>query len=150
MIKYYTLREKWPNTEFFFWSVFHSEWNLRIQSECGKIWTRKNSVFGHFSLSDKYWACFELGHHAWLKIKLLNGNQILEIFNLWIPLNLKQILLIEIRSPFFWKWVIKLANRLKFSVGWTFFFLSPVSFLIFSAFKDYVKIIIRCTSDLLI
>ena len=23
-----------------------------IQSECGKIWTRKNSVFGHFSHSD--------------------------------------------------------------------------------------------------
>ena len=23
--------------------------SLRIQSECGRIWTRKNSVFGHFS-----------------------------------------------------------------------------------------------------
>ena len=26
--------------------------SLRIQSECGKIRTRKNSVFGHFSHSD--------------------------------------------------------------------------------------------------
>ena len=23
--------------------------NLRIQSECGKIWARKDSLFGHFS-----------------------------------------------------------------------------------------------------
>ena len=29
----------------FFWSV-----SLRIQSECGKIRTKKNSVFGHFSV----------------------------------------------------------------------------------------------------
>ena len=33
-------RGKCPNTEFFL---------VRIPSECGKIWTRKNSVFGHFS-----------------------------------------------------------------------------------------------------
>ena len=26
--------------------------SLRILSECGKMWTRKNSVFGHFSHSD--------------------------------------------------------------------------------------------------
>ena len=44
----------------FFWSVFsriQTEYeeilvSLCIQSECGKIWTRKNSVLGHFSLSD--------------------------------------------------------------------------------------------------
>ena len=35
-----TLSEKCPNTEFFM---------VRIQAEYGKIWTRKNSVFGHFS-----------------------------------------------------------------------------------------------------
>ena len=28
--------------------------SLRIQSECGKIRTRKNSVFGHFSRSDSF------------------------------------------------------------------------------------------------
>ena len=28
--------------------------SLRIQSECGKIWTKKNSVFGHFSRSEWY------------------------------------------------------------------------------------------------
>ena len=39
----YTLREKCPNTEFFL---------VRIQSECGKIRTRKNSVFGHISRID--------------------------------------------------------------------------------------------------
>ena len=37
-----TLREKCPNTEFFLG---------RIQSECGKMQTRKNSVFGHSSRS---------------------------------------------------------------------------------------------------
>ena len=37
----FTLREKCPNTEFF-WSLF-----ARIRTEYGKIWTRKNSVFGH-------------------------------------------------------------------------------------------------------
>ena len=40
----YTLREKCPNTEFFL---------VRIQSESGKILTRKNYVFVHFSCSDK-------------------------------------------------------------------------------------------------
>ena len=40
----------------FFWSLFfhiQSEYGeiLRIQSECGKIRTRKHSVFGHFSRS---------------------------------------------------------------------------------------------------
>ena len=37
-----TLRKKCPNTEFFL---------VHIQSEYGKILTRKNSVFGHFSHS---------------------------------------------------------------------------------------------------
>ena len=40
-----TLREKCPNTELF---------QVRIQSECGKIRTRNNSVFGHFSRSDMF------------------------------------------------------------------------------------------------
>ena len=44
-LEIFTLREKNPNTEFF-WSVFS-----RIQSKCGKIRTRKSSVFGHFSRS---------------------------------------------------------------------------------------------------
>ena len=66
------LREKCPNTELFLIRIFpHSNWirrdtlyfpafglnreryfvSLRIQSECGKIQTRNNSVFGHFSRS---------------------------------------------------------------------------------------------------
>ena len=54
---YVALREKCPNTEFF-WPVFsriRTEYgkirSLLIQSECGKIPARKNSVFGHFSHS---------------------------------------------------------------------------------------------------
>ena len=44
------LREKCPNTEFFLVRIFtHSDWIRRdIQSECGKIRTRKDSVFGQF------------------------------------------------------------------------------------------------------
>ena len=62
----------------FFWSVFsrirteygeiqsisrHSA-SFRIQSECGKIWTRKNSIFVHLSRSvllQKCQVCFNLG-----------------------------------------------------------------------------------------
>ena len=56
------LRKKCPNTEVFPVRIFpHSDWNterygvsLRIQSECGKIWTRKSSVFGHFPRNAEY------------------------------------------------------------------------------------------------
>ena len=40
-----SLREKCPNTDFF---LVHN------QSKCGKIRTRKNSGFGHFSSSGTY------------------------------------------------------------------------------------------------
>ena len=43
-----SMREKCPNTELFLVRIF----GLRIQSECRKIRTRNNSVFGHFSRSD--------------------------------------------------------------------------------------------------
>ena len=51
--------------------------NLRIQSECRKIWTRKNSVSGHFSRSDENWlqgGCLwkrvqRCCPYYWLKIK---------------------------------------------------------------------------------
>ena len=48
-----TLRENCPNTKLFLVRILpHSDWvSLRIQSECGKIRTRKNFVFGHFSRS---------------------------------------------------------------------------------------------------
>ena len=47
-----TLREKWPNTEFVFYCIRTGYGEvLRILSECGKIRTRKNSIFGHFSRS---------------------------------------------------------------------------------------------------
>ena len=64
-----TLREKCPNTEFFLVRIFpcfpafrlnteRYELSLRIRSKCGKIRTRKNSVFGHFSRNgsfNQYW-----------------------------------------------------------------------------------------------
>ena len=40
-----SLRKKCSNTELFL---------VRIQSECGKIRARKNSVFGHFSRSGRF------------------------------------------------------------------------------------------------
>ena len=48
-----SLREKCPNIEFFLVRIFQhlDRVSLRIQSECEKIRTRKNSVFGHFSRS---------------------------------------------------------------------------------------------------
>ena len=57
-----SLREKCPNTEFL-WSVFSyicTEYgvfgvSLRLQSECGKIRTKKNSVSEHFSRSEYEW-----------------------------------------------------------------------------------------------
>ena len=51
--KVLTLREKRPNTELFLVLIFpHLDWireilRICIQSECGKIRTRNNSVFGH-------------------------------------------------------------------------------------------------------
>ena len=50
------LREKCPNTEFFLVRIFPYSYsvNLRIHSEYGKIRTRKNSVFGHFSESELF------------------------------------------------------------------------------------------------
>ena len=66
-----TLREKCPNMEFFLVRIFlHSDWirrdevSLRIQSEWGKIRTRKYSVFWHFSrsvISSLYCMNFDLG-----------------------------------------------------------------------------------------
>ena len=43
--------------------------SLRIQSECGKIWTRNNSVFGHFtsSVSDCFYVI--LGRHISRKLQ---------------------------------------------------------------------------------
>ena len=46
----------WLNTERYFVS-------LRIQSKCGKIRTRKNSIFGHFSSSQSIW--FNISKNRW-------------------------------------------------------------------------------------
>ena len=46
-----SLCEKCPNTDFFLVRISGLNTKLNIQSECGKIQTKKNSVFGHFSCS---------------------------------------------------------------------------------------------------
>ena len=50
----YALHEKCPNTELFLVRIFHirTKYGEILQSECGKIRTRNNSVFGHLSRSD--------------------------------------------------------------------------------------------------
>ena len=56
----FTPREKCPNTELFLVRIsLYSDWirntvSLRIKSEYRKIWTKNNSVFGHFSRSELY------------------------------------------------------------------------------------------------
>ena len=75
----------------------HLDWiqrysvNLRIQPECRKIRTRKNSVFGHFSRSDisirKYSAYSKLAVYNnkmknWLipeNVAGLNGNKLIQV-----------------------------------------------------------------------
>ena len=54
------IRTQCPNTEFFLVLISpHSDCILsRIQSECEKIRTRKNSVFRHFSRSAIYSYCY--------------------------------------------------------------------------------------------
>ena len=59
----------------FFWSVFSRiqaeygkiEVSLRIQSECRKILTRKNSVFGHFNA-----VFLTIRHHLFLEFWLVD------------------------------------------------------------------------------
>ena len=59
LVEKHALRENCPNTEFFSGSYFPAfglntekyPISARIQSKCGKIRTRKNSVFEHFSCS---------------------------------------------------------------------------------------------------
>ena len=40
--------------------------SLHIQSECAKIWTRKNSVFGHFSRSETVKTPAKCSHILWV------------------------------------------------------------------------------------
>ena len=56
---WFSLREQCPSMEFF-WSVFSRNWTeyweiQSIESECGKIRTRKNTLFGNFSRSVLYY-----------------------------------------------------------------------------------------------
>ena len=93
-----TLREKKSKYGLFLVRIFpHLDWiqrysvNLRIQPECRKIRTRKNSVFGHFSRSDisirKYSAYSKLAVYNnkmknWLipeNVAGLNGNKLIQV-----------------------------------------------------------------------
>ena len=52
---FHSLQENCPNTDFFLVCSPHSEWIQREYSvRMLEIWTRKNSVFGHFLRSDSY------------------------------------------------------------------------------------------------
>ena len=93
-----TLREKKSKYGLFLVRIFpHLDWiqrysvNLRIQPECRKIRTRKNSVFGHFSRSDisirKYSAYSKLAVYNnkmknWVipeNVAGLNGNKLIQV-----------------------------------------------------------------------
>ena len=76
----FSLRENCPNTEFFsglHFPVFglnpeRDFVSLHIQSKCGKIQTRKNSVFGHiFTVFSKYFVhdCSSFSSLMFLEIK---------------------------------------------------------------------------------
>ena len=75
---WFSLREKCPSMKFFLVRIFRS-WTeygeiRSIESECGKIRTRKNPVFGNFSRSVLYYNLqFRLPILTWLLI-LWNYN----------------------------------------------------------------------------
>ena len=62
-----TLREKCPNTEFFL---------VRIQSECGKIRTRKNSTYRYFSRSATHIKIWITGQQKWLSRQFFCGRSL--------------------------------------------------------------------------
>ena len=75
-----SLREKCPNTDLFLVGMIpYSGWirrdasYLRIQSECGKIRTRNNSVIGHFSRS----VCYSSSNILKLEVLLVKDVLIL-------------------------------------------------------------------------
>ena len=58
----------------FFWSVFYRIRTEYVQSKYGKIRTRKNSVFGHFSRSARLHLCRFLRIHQLLQIHMNPQN----------------------------------------------------------------------------
>ena len=57
----------------FFWYLV----SLRIQSECGKIWTRKSSVFGHLSRTVTYYTKETCQKHMLKSTIQINSHKIL-------------------------------------------------------------------------
>ena len=81
--------------------------NLRIQSECRKIQTRKNSVLGHFSRSD---SSTEPSH-----------NFISLLFSIWMPLTIVITSTITTLSLSIAKYTQGwIQNPVKY-LGWSFF-----------------------------
>ena len=82
--QYLLLRKKCPNTEFFLVRIYTGVFgqnteiyfvNLRIQSKYGKIRTRKNSVFEHFSRSVLHCSNFKNERQGILQnIGIVNAN----------------------------------------------------------------------------
>ena len=91
---FWTLREMCPDTEFFL---------VRIQSKYGKIHTRKNPVFGHFSRSRKNWEIS--GKQLWWGLVSQSFNTLsLKLYSNWtLKLILRKTFIYFI--SLYWVWL---------------------------------------------
>ena len=122
LIRLRPLRVKCPNTELFLVRIFlYSDWirrdtkyflafgqnterykvSFRIQSECGKIGTKNNSVLGHFSRS----GCYGIGKTKSFDGKLLNIKKLKpQIKACWYK---------KVSGFLFFKWAQKLLVKIS-------------------------------------
>ena len=103
-----TLREKCPSTEFFM---------VRIQSDCGKIRARKNSVFGHISHSGiieyGYISAVVLNSTVQQPVTLRIGGLLV-----WIPW-LCLAGLWDLTSLLYFRWpFVQIRNSEVIKIGW--------------------------------
>ena len=86
--------------------------NLRIQSEYRKIWTRNNSVFGHFSRSDGYKELPRLYlpiTFTWvITFMWLNKMSFYDLF-----FHLSKIDVLQLKLILFWEMIFSLKINLK-------------------------------------
>ena len=112
-----SLRAKCPNTELLLvvFSCIQTEYgdlfrkNLRIHSECRKIRTRNNSVFGHFSLSVWYSQTHMLGFQAYYS---LHTHCLFFFFTLALAFIVIPVLL----------WITFSTIKFTFAVTWNMFY----------------------------
>ena len=82
------------------WKVSKYGVSLRIQSEFRKIWTRKNSVFGHFSRSAPYNVILIF----WIKSKQLSNTPT------YIPFNKMSFSIRLIIDYMFWSYHVLVSE----------------------------------------